>query len=624
MKTRIIQMLIIIALSIPAIAGLHLLDTGKVKGLVTDKSTGDPLFAANVSLEQNGKLIQGATTDVSGVYVLNNIPVGTYNIKVSYVGYNPVTLKGIVVKKDQVTVKDISLSGSTNVLSEITTSDVKQCEKRADAGAAYSPSTISTFDGSRYNDNFNTEGYDKINDNEFLQVSDKPLSTFSIDVDVASYANMRRFLNSGQKPPADAVRIEELINYFNYDYPEPEKDVPFSVYMEMSSCPWESKHKLVHIGIQGKQIKNENLPNSNLVFLLDVSGSMSDINKLPLVKKALRLLVNELGEKDHLAVVVYAGASGLAMPSTPCNEKEKILDLIENLDAGGSTAGSEGIKLAYQVAKENLIKGGNNRVILCTDGDFNVGVTSDGELERLIEEKRNDGIFLSVLGFGTGNYQDSKMEKLADKGNGNYSYIDNIMEAQKVLVNEMGGTLLAIAKDVKIQVEFNPAVVKAYRLVGYENRLLADKDFNDDTKDAGELGAGSTVTALYELITSEEELKDLPDVDPLKYQKTNKTDNSNTSETMTLKIRYKEPDGNTSQLLTHTLQNKQADQSKLSNNFKFSAAVASFGMLLRDSKFKGNSNYEDVLALARESKDKDPEGYRSEFIRLVELARDLK
>ncbi len=347
---------------------------------------------------------------------------------------------------------------------------------------------------------FNTEQYDHIQENGYLEAMSNPLSTFSIDVDTASYSNVRRFINGSQLPPTDAVRIEEFINYFNYDYPQPDGEHPFSITTEVSTAPWNPAHKLVHIGLQGQQVDKTELPDSNLVFLFDISGSMNDANKLPLLKQGFRLLVEQLTERDRVAIVVYAGAAGLVLPSTSGAEKATILEAIDRLEAGGSTAGGAGIQLAYGQAKENFIPNGNNRIILATDGDFNVGASSDGELVRMIEEKRDDGIFLSILGFGTGNYKDSKMEKLADKGNGNYAYIDTIREAKKVLVSEMAGTLLTIAKDVKIQIEFNPTKVQAYRLIGYENRLLAKEDFTDDSKDAGELGAGHTVTALYEII----------------------------------------------------------------------------------------------------------------------------
>ncbi|MEE4354821.1 MAG: VWA domain-containing protein [Desulfococcaceae bacterium] len=470
---------------------------------------------------------------------------------------------------------------------------------------------------------FNTEQYDNIQEKGFKSPRHDPLSTFSIDVDTASYANVRRFLNANRLPPADAVRIEELINYFDYDYPQPEGKEPFSLHMETADCPWKNEHRLLHVGIQGRNIPMDKIPAMNLVFLLDVSGSMNSPDKLPLLKKAFRLLCDELREKDRVAIVVYAGAAGLVLESTPGSKKETILNALEKLAAGGSTAGAQGIVQAYKVAKENFISGGNNRIILATDGDFNVGVSSDGELVRMVEEKREEGIFLTVLGFGTGNIKDSKMEKLADKGNGNYAYIDSLLEAKKVLVKEMGGTLFTIAKDVKIQIEFNPAKIKAYRLIGYENRILNKEDFNDDTKDAGELGAGHSVTALYELIPAGS-AESVPGVDDLKYQKTQvQSSAADAAEMLTLKLRYKEPDGSQSRLLVRSLTDRHTSFEKASENLRFSASVAALGMLLRNSEYKGNTTYGKIIGMARKARGKDEEGYRAEFIRMAEQAEML-
>ncbi|MEK0177964.1 vWA domain-containing protein [Microcoleus anatoxicus] len=469
------------------------------------------------------------------------------------------------------------------------------------------------------------EGYNRIYENSYQRASNNPLSTFGIDVDTASYSNVRRFINSGVMPPKDAVRLEELINYFTYDYPQPKGDRPFSINTEVANAPWNPQHKLVHIGLQGKSISTKDLPPNNLVFLIDVSGSMNSPDKLPLLKASLKYLVSELRAKDSVTIVVYAGAAGLVLPPTPGNQKEKILDSLDKLQAGGSTAGGAGIQLAYKVAKENLIKQGNNRVILATDGDFNVGTSSDGELVRLIEEKREQGVFLSVLGFGTGNLQDAKMEQLADKGNGNYAYIDSLLEAKKVLVTQMGGTLFTIAKDVKIQVEFNPAKVQAYRLVGYENRVLQNQDFNDDKKDAGELGAGHSVTAIYEIIPVgvASDVK-LPEVDPLKYQPNSATlSASQTDELMQVKFRYKKPNETVSQLITQSVIDKPVKLENTSANFRFAAAVAAFGMVLRDSEYKGTANFDEVLRLANQAKGEDKEGYRADFLRLVESCKKL-
>ena len=476
--------------------------------------------------------------------------------------------------------------------------------------------------------NYDAEEYNRIEENPFLRASTNPLSTFSIDVDTAAYSNLRRFIEQGQLPPKDAVRIEELINYFPYEYPEPEGDRPFSITTEFSAAPWNPTHQLVSIGLQGKRLATEELPPSNLVFLLDVSGSMNSPNKLPLLKKAFRMLANQLSAKDRVAIVVYAGAAGLVLPPTPGNQKDKIIDAIERLEAGGSTAGGKGIKLAYEVARQNFMSEGNNRVILASDGDFNVGISSETELVRLIEDYRDRGVFLTVLGFGMGNLKDAKMEQLANKGNGNYAYIDRPLEAKKVLVKEMGATLLTIAKDVKIQVEFNPAKVLAYRLIGYENRLLRSQDFNDDTKDAGELGAGHSVTALYEIIpVGVQSSVKLPAVDSLRYQQNqqNKVDTAayNSNELMLVKLRYKAPDATESQLIEQPLLDRATKLENTSNNFKFAAAVAELGMLLRDSQFKGNASFEQVLQLANQSKGADLDGYRGEFIELVEKSKTL-
>lgn len=470
----------------------------------------------------------------------------------------------------------------------------------------------------------NTEGYNPIDENPFFQPSQTPLSTFSIDVDTASYSNVRRFLNGGQLPPKDAVRVEEMINYFSYDYPQPASDRPFSVNTEVTTTPWNPQHKLVQIGLKGKQLQT--LQPSNLVFLVDVSGSMGQPNKLPLVKQSLCLLVNELKAQDRVTLVVYAGNAGVVLPPTPGDRKEQIMRAIDNLEAGGSTAGGEGIQLAYKLAQQNFLKQGNNRVILATDGDFNVGASSDAELVRLIEQKRDQGIFLTVLGFGTGNYKDSKMEQLADKGNGNYAYIDTLSESRKVLVHDLRGTLFTIAKDVKIQVEFNPAKVQAYRLIGYENRILKDQDFNDDKKDAGEIGAGHSVTALYEIIPTgiTSDVK-LPQIDPLKYQRPQgNTSVVDTNELLHVKLRYKAPNGATSQLLTQSVLDQPVALAQGSPNLQFSSAVAMFGLLLRDSEFKGTANPKMVVQLASQAKGSDLDGYRAEFIRLVQRYQDLQ
>ena len=468
--------------------------------------------------------------------------------------------------------------------------------------------------------------YANITENWFLSVKKQPLSTFAADVDTASYSNMRRYLNSSTLPPANSVRIEEMVNYFSYDYAAVKGDHPFNVDVEIGSCPWEKNHKLVRVGIQGKKITDEKKPDSNLVFLVDVSGSMADHNKLPLLKQSFKMLLSKLGERDKVAMVVYADATGLVLPSTRCNEKGKILKALDKLSAGGSTNGGAGINLAYKIASDNFIKGGVNRVILATDGDFNVGASSDKDLEKMIKEKAKTGVFLTVLGFGMGNLNDSMMEKISNAGNGNFAYIDTINEARKVMVNELSSTLVTIAKDVKIQVEFNPANVKAYRLIGYENRKMKAKDFNDDKKKAGEIGAGHQVTALYQIVP--------PGVDIekkilLKYQPVVAKDIKDTKfvkkdELMTVKIRYKKPDGDKSKLFEYAVKNKPKDFSKCSPGFRFASSVAGFGMLLRDSRFKGNATYDSIKESALGSKGKDPFGYRLEFINLIDKAKKIK
>ncbi|MGB0864682.1 MAG: vWA domain-containing protein [Saprospiraceae bacterium] len=444
------------------------------------------------------------------------------------------------------------------------------------------------------------ESYAEIVENDFLSAKENALSTFSIDVDRASYSNMRRFLNQNQLPPKDAIRIEEMVNYFKYDYPQPTDEHPLSITTEFAECPWNAENRLVSIGLQGRLVDTENIPPMNLVFLIDVSGSMGD--DIVMMKEAFKMLVNKMRPEDKIAIVTYAGASGLALSPTSGNNKRKILAALSRLQSGGSTAGSEGINLAYKLAKKNFVKGGNNRVILATDGDFNVGVTGDEALVSLIEKRREEGVFLSVLGFGMGNYQDAKMEQLADNGNGNYAYIDNIDEAKKVFVTEMSGTLYTIAKDVKLQLEFDSKYVESYRLIGYENRLLANEDFDNDAIDAGDMGAGHTVTALYEIVPAQ---------------------NTTNKDLIDIKFRYKQPEGNVSQLLQVKATDKGGDWSNASLNTRWAASVASFGMVLRDSKYKGNATFDSVKDWAKAAKGADLDGYRGEMIGLIESASVL-
>lgn len=468
----------------------------------------------------------------------------------------------------------------------------------------------------------NTESYAPVKENSFQQVNEKPLSTFSIDVDNASYTNVRRFIKDGQLPPADAVRVEEFINYFTYDYPQPQNDDPFSISTSVSTCPWNKEHLLVQIGLQGKKADADKLPPSNIVFLIDVSGSMDAPNKLPLLKKAITMMVENMHKEDHISMVVYAGAAGLVLPSTSCSNPDKIIDAIDHLHAGGSTAGGEGIELAYKTAQESFIKNGNNRIILATDGDFNVGASSDEAMLKLIEEKRKSGVYLTVLGLGTGNLQDSKMELLADHGNGNYFYIDDEEEAEKVLVKQVRSTLFTIAKDVKLQVEFNPANIKSYRLIGYENRMMSNTDFSNDSKDAGEIGAGHTVTALYEIEPNQARQKDT--AQNLRYQKTTFSNEAALNrELLTVKLRYKKPKEERSMLTSKTVTDEHTSFENASQNLRFSAAVASFGMLLRNSEYKGETNYKTVCTWAKAAQGDDKEGYRREFIQLVKQAADL-
>ena len=588
----------------------------KVYGYVKN-SYGQPVEKVEVSSQEK---FSETCTDAKGWYLLE-VPVTDTILYFIHSDYNTLTQKHFQSSRVDVIIKPENESRVVHHEMEMTDQAVFAMPvggvrmKNARKVMAYS------VGAGIQNPNWNTENYATIHENAFRNVLANPLSTFSIDVDNASYSNVRRYLNQGELPPVDAVRVEEMINYFNYDYPEPIGDHPFSVTTELVECPWNSNHYLMHVGLQGKSIDKSELPPSNLVFLLDVSGSMGVPNKLPLLKRAYKMLVNELRPNDRVAIVVYAGAAGKVLDSTPGNEKKTILEALEKLSAGGSTAGGEGLKLAYKIAKDNFIEDGNNRIILATDGDFNVGVSSTSEMERLVEKERENGVFMTVLGFGMGNIKDDKMETIADKGNGNYAYIDNIQEARKVFITEFGGTLFTIAKDVKFQLEFNPKQVKACRLVGYENRLLNAEDFNDDTKDAGEMGAGHTVTALYEIIPTGVD-ENAPSVDPLKYQKSQPISGKTSNELLTIKLRYKEPDGNKSKLLEQMVKNNQT--AKTSDNFRFSAAVASFGMLLRGSEFIGNTTIDSILELARNAKGIDEEGYRSEFIQLVKMVDDLQ
>ena len=613
----------IFALMILAAIMIAFTDSRTISGKVTD-GLGQPVPGVIVKAKGSTNSSKSVITDAIGSF---NI---TVDLKAKSLVFSCIGYKTVEENIGNSSIINVKLIEDVSPLQEMVVvgygSNRNMDSKSVSMAAPASIGYRSRQKFERFNDNFNTEGYASVNENGFKNVKNNPLSTFSIDVDNASYSNIRRFINMGQLPPSDAVRIEEMINYFKYDYPEPAGEHPFSVSAELAVCPWNTRHQLLHIGLRGKSIDKSTLPPSNLVFLIDVSGSMSDPNKLPLLKSAFSLLVNELRPQDRVAIVVYAGAAGQVLESTPGNRKEIILAAIDNLEAGGSTAGGAGLKLAYTIAGKNFIKGGNNRIILATDGDFNVGESSNGGMERLVEDKRELGIFITVLGFGMGNVKDDKMELIADKVNGNYSYIDNLQEARKVLVREFGGTLFTIAKDVKFQIEFNPAKVKSYRLIGYENRLLNDEDFNDDTKDAGEMGAGHNVTALYELVPSGSN-ETVPSIDPLKYQQSvsiDKSEQNTSGEYLTIKVRYKKPDGNKSMLLEKPVMSYINDLEDTSDNLRFAAAVSEFGMILRNSEFKGNATLESASNLAKSGRGEDEDGYRSELIRLINTVKGMK
>jgi Ca-activated chloride channel homolog len=614
-----------------------------LKGTVRD-SSGAVIPGAIVSAINNatGKTTEVATNQ-AGQYTFSSLLPGKYSVTISSPGFSQEKLPALSVgasasKTVDSTLQIGSLAETVQAFAEAPAIQTAAVSSQGGISAIgmHSPSppppgmlipperakapNEKLFPMPHQQGQFNTEAYDSIRDNPFQDVSQNPLSTFSIDVDTASYSNMRRYLNNGSLPPKDAIRIEELINYFDYSYPVPTDGKPFSASLEMVQAPWKPEHRLLRIGIKGREFNSEKRPAGNLVFLLDVSGSMADANKLPLVKDSMRLLVDRLTENDRIAIVVYSSNSGLWLPSTSGDQKEKLRQAIDGLAAGGSTNGASGIELAYQTAQTNFIKGGVNRVILATDGDFNVGITNRGDLTRLIEEKAKGGIYLSVLGFGMGNYKDATLETLADKGRGNHAYIDSIDEAKKVLVEQINSTLVTIAKDVKIQVEFNPKRVSAYRLIGYEDRIMSKEDFNDDIKSAGAIGAGHTVTALYELIPAGQPVP-ASGVDPLKYQIPPKLSQaSSNDEMLTLKLRYKEPDKDVSSLLAFVVKDAGKKFSEASGDFKFAAAVAAFGMFLRDSPYKGSATLDNALEWAKEGQGSDSRGYRQEFIRLIHRA----
>ena len=593
-----------------------------ITGIVTDGNTGLPNAAIATNISK-----RVTTTNAKGEFTIALSEKDT-ELRVSYIGYASQHIKigrnnkiSITLLPDLKSLDEVVIVGYGAQQKTMLTGSVATVNKARALQGRLAGISISNMRQEKMSRVENGESYSMIKENSFHKAKNDPLSTFSIDVDAASYTNVRRHINAGSLPPADAVRIEEMINYFDYEYEQPKNGDPVHIISEIGPAPWNAEHKLVQVALQAKVIPTENLPASNLVFLIDVSGSMSDPNKLPLLVSSFKLLTDQLREKDKVAIVVYAGNSGVVLPATNGNEKMKIKEALDKLNAGGSTAGGRGIELAYKIAGENFVKNGNNRVILATDGDFNVGASSDSDMQSLIEKKRESGIFLTVLGYGMGNYKDSKMEIMADKGNGNYAYIDNLTEARKVLVNEFGGTLFTVAKDVKLQIEFNPSKVQSYRLIGYENRLLNKEDFNDDKKDAGEIGSGHTVTALYEIIPVG--VKDILSgaVDDLKYQKTIHSGAENSGEILTVKLRYKEPAGNKSKLITRVLSDNPIGLNARTDNFRFAASVAAFGMILRKSSFKQNATFEQVISLAENAKGKDKEGYRSEFLSLVKSAK---
>ncbi len=603
----------------------HAEPTYEIKGVVVEDGSGAPLIGVNIIEKGTSNVVM---TDIDGKFILkssNSCPT----LMLSYTGYQKQEHPKVCSDKKH----KFSLIADHTILEEVVVvaSEAKPRKDRRSSKRSWQASvksralmnsSVPAPSRPYPTQPLQTEDYSTITENRFLSPLSEPLSTFSIDVDAASYSNIRRFIQNGDLPPKDAVRIEEMVNYFDYDYPMASGEHPFSVISEMGPSPWAPEHRLLHIGMKAKQIPSGNLPPSNLVFLIDVSGSMSASNKLPLLKSAFKLLVDQLRPNDRVSIVVYAGAAGLVLPSTKGSNKPKIKEAFDQLQAGGSTAGGAGIKLAYKIARQNFVQQGNNRVILATDGDFNVGASSDAEMVELIEKERESGVFLTVLGFGMGNYKDNKMQQLANKGNGNHAYIDNLQEAKKVLVTEFGATMYAVAKDVKLQVEFNPGKVQAYRLIGYENRMLNKEDFNDDAKDAGELGAGHTVTAIYEIIPTGVPTDWLAKVDDLKYQTSKHTAPTGSEDWCHVKLRYKQPDGAKSQLLEQSITPRA--KAKTSDNFRWSAAVVGLGMSLRDSPFKGDVSLSLIRQLAKAAKGEDTNGYRQEFIDLVDKVERLR
>ena len=610
MRTNQFRAIMLVLLMAVICLGTMNAQTITVTGIVTDAADGTSITGCSVV---NNRSKSGAITDVNGRYSIQAQKGDVLLFR--FIGYKE---EKRVVKSAKL---DVKMKTDDVALEECVVVGYGTMKTKAMTGAYVAVCPTAMYD---MDTRMNTEEYDRIQENGFKSVADTPLSTFSIDVDPASYSNMRRFINRGELPPADAIRTEELVNYFSYDYPKPTGNDPVKITVEAGTCTWNTAHRLVRIGLKAKEIPTEQLPASNLVFLIDVSGSMWGANRLDLLKSSLKLLVNNLRNKDKVAIVTYAGSAGVKLEATLGGDKQKIREAIDELTAGGSTAGGAGIHLAYQIAKKNFISDGNNRIILCSDGDFNVGVSSAEGLEQLIEKERKSGVHLTVLGYGMGNYKDKKIQVLAEKGNGNHAYIDNLQEANRVLVGEFGATLHTVAKDVKLQVEFNPSQVQAYRLIGYESRLLKDEDFNNDAKDAGDMGAGHTVTAFYEVIPAGVKNEYVGKVDDLKYQKKEKMTLKPTGsdELLTVKLRYKAPDKDVSRKMELPFVDNKGDS--VSSDFRFASAVAMFGQLLRDSDFKGTADYDKVIKLAKQGLNNDERGYRREFIRLVEAAKGLE
>ena len=610
MRTNQFRAIMLVLLMAVICLGTMNAQTITVTGIVTDAADGTSITGCSVV---NNRSKSGAITDVNGCYSIQAQKGDVLLFR--FIGYKE---EKRVVKSAKL---DVKMKTDDVALEECVVVGYGTMKTKAMTGAYVAVCPTAMYD---MDTRMNTEEYDRIQENGFKSVADTPLSTFSIDVDPASYSNMRRFINRGELPPADAIRTEELVNYFSYDYPKPTGNDPVKITVEAGTCTWNTAHRLVRIGLKAKEIPTEQLPASNLVFLIDVSGSMWGANRLDLVKSSLKLLVNNLRNKDKVAIVTYAGSAGVKLEATSGGDKQKIREAIDELTAGGSTAGGAGIHLAYQIAKKNFISDGNNRIILCSDGDFNVGVSSAEGLKQLIEKERKSGVHLTVLGYGMGNYKDKKIQVLAEKGNGNHAYIDNLQEANRVLVGEFGATLHTVAKDVKLQVEFNPSQVQAYRLIGYESRLLKDEDFNNDAKDAGDMGAGHTVTAFYEVIPAGVKNEYVGKVDDLKYQKKEKMTLKPTGsdELLTVKLRYKAPDKDVSRKMELPFVDNKGDS--VSSDFRFASAVAMFGQLLRDSDFKGTADYDKVIKLAKQGLNNDGRGYRREFIRLVEAAKGLE